>query len=84
MLLRWRKFYSKNYRPPSIVQAPIPRIYHVVIGQLASVVAWAGIYIDVGVDLNEKHAIICRKTVLIPSEENFVSKIVAHWPSLFL
>ena len=33
---------------------------------MASVVARAGLYIDVGVALNAKYAIMGRKTVLIP------------------
>ena len=44
-------------------------IYHVVNSHLSSVVAWAGLYMDVGVDLNAKYAIMCRKTVLIPEND---------------
>ena len=65
VLYRWRKFFSKNYHPP-VIQAPILRIYDIVNGQQASVVASAGFYMDVGVDLNAKYSIMCRKTVLIP------------------
>ena len=68
MLHRWRKYFSKNYRPPPAVHAAIPRIYDVVNGQLALVIAWAGLYMDIGVDLNAKYAIICRKTVSIPED----------------
>ena len=38
-------------------------------GQLASVVACASLYMDVGVGLNAKYAIMCRKTVLIPQND---------------
>ena len=51
-----------------VVQANIPRIYSVVNGQLASVVAWVGLYMEVGGNLNAKYAIICCKTVLIPGD----------------
>ena len=44
-------------------------IYDVVNSQLASVVAWAGLYMDVGGDLNAKYAIMCHKTVLIPEND---------------
>ena len=47
-------FFPKNCHPPPVVQAPIPRIYNVVNGQLASVVAGARLYMDIGVDLNAK------------------------------
>ena len=60
---------SKNCRQPPIVQAPIPRIVGVVNGQLAAVVVRAALYMDVGVDLNAKYALMCRKTVLIPEDD---------------
>ena len=44
-------------------------IYDVVNDKLASVVAWAELYMDVGVDLNAKYAIKCRKTVLISEND---------------
>ena len=51
----------------NFVQAPIPRVYHVVNGQLASVVAQAGLFM--GVDLYGKYAKRCRNTVLIPQND---------------
>ena len=51
----------------NFVQTPISRIYNAVNGQLASVVAWAGL--NVGVYLNAKYAIRCRKTVVIPEDD---------------
>ena len=62
MLQRWRNIFIEWV----VVQAPIPHIYDVVNGQLTSVVVWAGLYMDVGVGLNAKYIIMCRKTVLIP------------------
>ena len=60
---------SKNYRPPPVVQAPIPRIYDIVNDPLASVVARAVLYMDLGVDLNAKYVIMCRKLVLNPEND---------------
>ena len=57
---RWRKFCSKNCRTPPVVQASIPRVYDVVNGQLTSVVAWAGLYVDVCIDLNANYASNCK------------------------
>ena len=71
-------FCSKNCRSPSVVQAPIPRIYDVVNGQLASVVAWAGLLMDIGVVLNAKYAIMCRKTVLTPEDEEESTRLGLH------
>ena len=34
-----------------------------------SVVALAGLYMDVGIDLNAIYAIMCRKTVIIPEND---------------
>ena len=31
-------------------------LYDIVNGQMASVVTWAGLYMDIGVDLNAKYA----------------------------
>ena len=50
-------------------QAPIPRIYDVINGELALVITWAGLYIVVGVDLNVKYATMYSKTVLIPEND---------------
>ena len=66
---RWTKFCSKNCRPSPVVQALIPRIYDVVNDHLNSVVAWAGLYMDVGVDPNAKYALMCLKTVLNPEND---------------
>ena len=66
----WRKFCSKNCRPPLVIQAHIPHICDVVNGQLATVVTWAGFYMDVVVNLNAKHAIMCRKTVFLRMMRN--------------
>ena len=52
-------------RPPPVVQASIPRIYDVVNDQLVLVVAWAGLYMYLGVGLNARYVIMCRKAVLI-------------------
>ena len=38
--------------------------------QLASVVTLAWLYMDIGVDLNAKYAIMCRKSVLIPEHDD--------------
>ena len=52
-----------------IINHTFGRTYDVVYCQLASVVACAGFYMDVDVDLNTKYAIVCRKTVLIPEND---------------
>ena len=73
-----KKILFENF---AVVQALIPRIYDIVNDQLASVVAWAGLYLYVGVDLNSKYAIMCNKTVLIPKngEESTHSYLQQHF-----
>ena len=53
--------------------------------QLTSVVAWTGLYMDVGVDLNAKYAIMCRKAVLVleVDEESIHSGLRQHFHLLF-
>ena len=70
VLHSWRKFCSKFDVHRLLfkhIPLSIPRIYDVVNCQLALVAAWAGLYIDV--DLNAKYAVMCRKTVLIPEND---------------
>ena len=55
-------FFPKNCLRPPVVQTPIPKIYDVVNGQLASLVVCTGLYMDVSVDLKPQYAIMCRKT----------------------
>ena len=52
-----------------------PRINNVVNGQLASIVASAGLYMDVDVFVNAKYAIMYRKTVLIPEKGEELSHL---------
>ena len=73
---------EKNFvRKIAVVQALIPRIYEIVNGQSSSVVTWAALFMDVGVDLNAKYAIMCRKTVIIPEndEETTLSGLRQHF-----
>ena len=58
-----KKILFENCRPRIVVQAAIPRIYDVVNCQLASVLAWSGLYMDVRVYLNAKYATMCPNTV---------------------
>ena len=51
---------------------PSTSIYDVVNGQLASVVV---LYMDVGVDLNAKYAIMCHKTVLLPEDDESLATV---------
>ena len=69
-----KKILFEKLPSTACCSAPIPRINDVMNGQLTSVIAWAGLYMVVGVDLNAKYGIMCCKTVLIPENEEESTK----------